>query len=310
MTTTVTILRDLWRLRLAVLAVFAVALLVGVAVAFRLPSLESRQDKIGVATVRVLVDTPTPQIVDIAPKGSETLGARTTLLASLMVDGVVKDSIARRAGLEPSELQSDTSVGTGEPPAERPDAGEYGLATRVILSGSGDPLPIIEVETQGPDAAAAGNLANAAVAGLRDYLDTQAAETPIARRLKVGGLAPAQAGTVVRGPGGGMAVIVTLVILAAGCALLLLVRAVARDWRVVPALSWSTMSDAGLDEPEPPHTNGASPTSHRDPFDEYWLTPEPVPSQEDGNGNGHGHGNGNGNGNGATADSRAGANLD
>ena len=289
---------------------FAIALMVGVAVAFRLPSLESRQDKVGVATVRVLVDTPTPQIVDIAPKGSETLGARTTLLASLMVDGVVKDSIARRAGLEPSELQSDTSVGTGEPPAKRPDPGEYGLATRVILSGSGDPLPIIEIETQGPDAAAAGNLANAAVAGLRDYLDTQAAETPIARRLKVGGLAPAQAGTVVRGPGGAMAVIVTLVLFAVGCALLLLVRAVARDWRVVAALSWTSMGDGGHDEPEPPHTNGTSParapTSHRDPFGEYWLTPEPVPSQTDGDGNG----NGNGNGNGSTANRRAGANLD
>jgi hypothetical protein len=304
MTTTVTILRDLWRLRLAVLGVFAVALLVGLAVAFRLPSLESRQDKVGVATVRVLVDTPTPQIVDIAPKGSETLVARTTLLASLMVDGVVKDSIARRAGLRPSELQSDTAVGTGEPPAERPEPGEFGLATRVILSESGDPLPIIEIESQGPDAAAAENLANAAVAGLRDYLDTQAAETPTARRLKVGGLAAAQAGTVVRGAGSVMAVIVALVIFAAGCALLLLVRAVARDWRVVAALSWTSTSDGGLDEPEPPHTNGSSPdrapTSQRDPFGEYWLTPEPVPSQEDGNGND----------NGSTADRRAHANLD
>ena len=136
MTSIVTILRDLWRLRLAVLVVFAIALLVGLAVAFRLPSLESRQDKVGVATVRVLVDTPTPQIVDIAPKGAETLVGRTTLLASLMVDGVVKDAIARRAGLRPSELQSDPSVVTGDPQGEPPDPGEYGLSTRVILSGA------------------------------------------------------------------------------------------------------------------------------------------------------------------------------
>ena len=286
MTSIVTILRDLWRLRLAVLVVFAIALLVGLAVAFRLPSLESRQDKVGVATVRVLVDTPTPQIVDIAPKGAETLVGRTTLLASLMVDGVVKDAIARRAGLRPSELQSDPSVVTGDPQGEPPDPGEYGLSTRVILSGSGDPLPIIEIETQGPDAAAAETLANAAVAGLRDYLDTQGSDTPTARRLRVGGLAPAQAGTAVRGAGSVMAVIVTIVLFALGCAVLLLIRALARDWRLVAGPSRTSVIDIGLDDQE-----DKAPRAAPDPFDEYWLTPEPVR-----------------NGNGSTAPHRARAN--
>jgi hypothetical protein len=115
-----------------------------------------------------------------------------------------------------------------------------------------------------------------------------------------------------------MAVIVALVLFAAGCALLLLVRAVARDWRVVAGLGWTSASDSGLDEPEPPHTNGSSPahapSSHSDPFNEFWLTPEPVPTPADGNGHadgdGHADGNGNGNGNGSSAERQASANLD
>ena len=57
----VTILRELWHRRTIVALVALVSLLVGAAVAFRLPSLESRKYEVGIATARILVDTPKSQ---------------------------------------------------------------------------------------------------------------------------------------------------------------------------------------------------------------------------------------------------------
>jgi hypothetical protein len=298
MPTIVAILRDLWHLRLAVLVVFLVAALVGVAVAFRVsfpPSLESRKYEVGVATVRVLVDTPTPQVVGVAPKGSETLVPRATLLASLMVDGVVNDAIARRADLRPAQLQSSSTVAAEEQAPERPGPRDYALTTRVLSSGGGDPLPIIEIEAQSPTAPAAKRLANAAVAGLRDYLDSQAADTSATRRLQVGGLGTAQAGTVVRGTGGMMGVAVTLLLFAGGCAVLLVIRALARDWRAGAGYDQASLMDIGLaaDQHESPEIAGEPPPDRpgeaRDQFDDYWLTPQPVPAPADGRASARGH---------------------
>src|ERR1700754_3007856 len=67
---TVKILRDLWRLRPVVAGVLVFAMLAGAAVVFKLPSLESRKYEVGVATARLLVDTPNSQVVEVAPKGS------------------------------------------------------------------------------------------------------------------------------------------------------------------------------------------------------------------------------------------------
>ena len=98
---TVTILRDLWRLRRAVVIVALLALITGTAVLYKIsfpPELEGRRYEVGVATARILVDTPSSQVVEVAPKGSDSLGVRANLLASLMVDGVVKSAIAQSRG--------------------------------------------------------------------------------------------------------------------------------------------------------------------------------------------------------------------
>ena len=58
---------------------------------------------VGVATTRVLIDTPSSQVVDVSPKGSDTLGVRANLIASLMVDGA-------NAPADPVELQEDDAA--------------------------------------------------------------------------------------------------------------------------------------------------------------------------------------------------------
>jgi hypothetical protein len=233
----VTILRILWRQRLAVACAAMLALLVGLGVAYRIsfpPKLESRKYEVGVATASIFLDTPSSQVVEVDPKGSDSLGTRANLIASLMVDGEVKDAIARRAGLQPSQLVALTDPDPGETPDQTPVTPHSSvLHTHVVTNTLGAQLPIIEIDAQARDAAGAARLANAAVNGLRDYLDSKAAlqRVPDAKRLKVSGLGAPQASDVVRGPGTMLAAVAAIFVLLAGCALILGLTALVRSWR-------------------------------------------------------------------------------
>jgi len=253
---TVTILRVLWHRRLLVAGVIVLALLAGTAVAYRIsfpPKLDSRSYHVGVATSRVLIDTPSSQVVEVSPTGSDTLGARAGLIASLMVDGTVKAAIARRAGLRPDQFDGVSESAAETTPADAaPNPRSSVLTTRVVTNTTGDALPIIEIEAQAADAASAARLAGAAVTGLRDYLDTKAAQQriPDAKRLQVGGLGAAQARDVVRGPRRLFALLATMFVFAAGCAAIVVTSSLARAWRV--ASEEEARDD--LVEPESPRT--------------------------------------------------------
>jgi len=231
---TVTILRDLWRRRLLVVAVYLIALLAGTAVVYKLPTLESRKYEVGVATAKILVDTPSSQVVEVAPKGSDSLGVRANLLASLMVDGVVKSAIAQRAGLSPNQLAGVTDAATEPgPPAPPARRDAFVLKTQVLTNTTGDQLPIIQLDVQAPDRTDAAKLANAAIAGLRDYLDSKAAlqQIPNADRLQVTGLGAPVATVAVRGPSNVLAIVVVVFVFALGCACILAALALSRGWR-------------------------------------------------------------------------------
>jgi hypothetical protein len=307
---TVTILRDLWRRRLLVVGVYLIALLAGTAVVFKLPTLESRKYDVGVATAKILVDTPSSQVVEVAPKGSDSLGVRANLLASLMVDGVVKSAIAQRAGLSPNQLVGVTEAATEPgPPPPPPRRDAFVLKTQVLTNTAGDQLPIIQLDAQAPDRTGAAKLANAAVAGLRDYLDSKAAlqQIPNADRLQVTGLGAPVASLEVRGPSNVLAIVVVIVVFGLGCACILAAVALGRGWRAASerervAADDLLLDDAGADdsaqllfeeeegEPEPPAPKrGARRGSRREerPIDN-WLAASsrpalvvPPPSSDD-----------------------------
>lgn len=274
---TVTILRDLWRLRSAVVMVALLALTAGTAVIYRIsvpPDLESRRYEVGVATARILVDTPSSQVVEVAPKGSDSLGVRANLLASLMVDGVVKAAIARRAGLPPRKLIGITEAATEPSPVSKPPTRrDFVLTTRVVTNAGGDQLPIIEVYAQAPDGAGAAALSAAAVAGLRDYLDSQAARQRIADadRLRVTGLGAPRATTEVRGPSAALAIVLAIVIFGLGCAMILAILALVRSWRAATARE----QDEEVDQAEA-GASSAEGALHavEDPSDD-WLVAQP-----------------------------------
>jgi capsular polysaccharide biosynthesis protein len=258
----VTILRELWRRRVLVALVAFAAALVGFLLAYRVgfPP-EPRKYEVGLATARVLVDTPQSQVIKVDPKGSDTLGLRASVLANLMVEGEAKDAIARRAGLKPKKLKAvsasattvDESGSVPQPVStafpDDPDANM--IRTRVITNPDGEQLPIIETDVQAPDAASATKLANATVTGLTDYLDKRAAadeDVDEGRRLRVSGLGSAQATVAARGPGRTVAAAAAIVIFLAGCVIILLVSALARSWRAAEVSEQAEAIDLAPDD--------------------------------------------------------------
>jgi hypothetical protein len=192
---TVTILRQLWRFRVLTAVIGVVAILAGGLVVYNPSSLQSRQYQVGVATARILVDTPDSQVVDVMPKGADALGVRANLLSNLMVDGVVKAQIAHRAGISPDSFYGIAESGSGPKPKVPSGRKVVMLKTRLLTQSDGTPLPIIEIEATAPDTARATALADGAVTGLQDYLNTKAAEQKVSdgSRLRVSGIGIAQA---------------------------------------------------------------------------------------------------------------------
>lgn len=236
---TVTILRDIWRLRLYVAGVSLLAALVGFAVLYKisLPP-QSRGYEVGVATARILVNTPSSQVVAVSPKGSDRLGWQADLLASLMVDGAIKSAIAQRASLNPNQIVGVTDAATapsssGPLPVSAPSGrGAFVLTTHVLTNSIGDNLPIIELDVQAPSRAAAATLAGAAIAGLTDYVASEAAleRVPGANRLQVTALG-VQVTTERRGPSVVIGFAAVILVLGLGCGGLLAGLALVRSLR-------------------------------------------------------------------------------
>jgi hypothetical protein len=233
----VTILRELWRHRIVVALAALISLLIGLAVAYTvsLPP-HSRTAEVGIASGRILVDTPDSQVIDVQPKGSGTLGIRAGVVANLMTEGDVKAAIARRAGLNPSQLRAGVKVEGELPPLLTEASGDpdaHLLITSPATNPDGTPLPMVDIEAQAPGPEGAARLANAAVSGLNDYLDTKAAgeDVPDAERLQVTGLGAPAIHEETRGPSRLVAAAVAIFVFLLSCAALLVAAPLARAWR-------------------------------------------------------------------------------
>jgi hypothetical protein len=286
---TVTILRRLWRHRLLVGLVAVFAVIVGIFVSYKLPSFQSRKYEVGVATARILVDTPASQVVDVAPKGSDSLGVRATLLSNLMVDGVVKSVIAKRAGIPEAKLYGIADSADGSSPGDKPDPRGYSLATTVLVTTKGDSLPIIQLTATGPDARGAEKLANASIDGLREYLDSKAVAeaVPDGQRLRVSGLGVPQASQQVRGPRMIFSIAAVILVFGFGCAAILMFAGLLQALRFgpqpqMPAEPRYDPSEE-LWEPEPELED----EPWGDDFEAIYETPAQVNGSTNGNGDAH-----------------------
>jgi hypothetical protein len=272
----VTILRTLWRRRLAVGGVLVVSVTIGWLLAFQ-PSFppKARSYSVGTATASVLVDTPKSQVVEVAPQGSDTLGSRANVLANLMIDGEIKTAIAQHVGLRPNRIVATTLSGGVTDPPPPLTARSYAMSTSVAMTSDMVELPIIRVQTQAPNVGDAIKLANAAVAGLSEYLDAKAVNETVAdrRRLRVRPLGTAQGQVAVKGPRPVTGIGIGLVLFLAGCGTILALSALIRGWRAAAALERrspetdSAPEDAPADAPED------------NVFDEHDWSAEPLRSE-------------------------------
>jgi hypothetical protein len=242
----VTILRELWRRRSLVALGGLLAICIGIMTGYRVssvpPKLESRQYHVGLASARVLIDTPDSQVIDLDPKGADALSTRANLLANLMATGPVKTVIARQAGVSVNKLNAiapsmsaDPTVTT--PLTQRAAASAKSPDAYVLTIRAGETLPIIAIEAQAPTAEKAARLANAATVGLRTYLNSVAAtqNIPDARRFVVTSLGPAQSADVVRGPRRLFAIVAFVLVLGFTCTAIILMSGLARGWRQAAA---------------------------------------------------------------------------
>ena len=257
----VIILRELWRLRVPVAAVALIAIAAGGLTAYNVgfPP-ETRQHAIGVATARALVDTPSSQVADLgaAQEGTDpvSLPARAALLANLLTTSPLREEIAKEARVPPERF-----IAVADTPSDLPRK-NVPLATgakvspndpsaNVVTLRTTNDLPLITANAQAPDAKTAARIADSAIVVLERHLASKASDenVPAARQLVVEKLGAAGAATQQRGPSRLLATLVAIVLFVVGCATVVLIAALARDWRRAAALE-RALSEPGF-APEP-----------------------------------------------------------
>ena len=183
------ILNELWRRRIIVGIALVVSVLIGLMVAFRVspglpPKLAPRAHQVGVASTRVLINTPSSIVADLNPAGGASLSTHAQLLGNLLSSDQVHNAIAKSAGLAPTDLTiSPLAVGGVIPTPLAVSAPAPVGASSVSVNA--DPLlPLITISATAPTPKQAAALANGSVTVLQSYIQTVAADEgiPASRR--------------------------------------------------------------------------------------------------------------------------------
>jgi hypothetical protein len=231
-------LRVLARRRAALALALLFSIVVGVMVQYQVslspPGLSERVTTAHAAQTRVLLDAPEePPTIDLDSPVADTLGLRAGLLADKMATDQVRSEIARRAGIEESEL-AVLPPASAPPPLPIPLAVAAADAARLTsepyaLSIAADPtVPIVRFVAGAPDTESAGRIANAAAAS---YEALVADGVNREFRLSVERLGHARTITtvdrmpIVVGPA------VAIVLFALGAASIVLLAGIGRAWR-------------------------------------------------------------------------------
>jgi hypothetical protein len=232
------ILNELWSRRLWVLAAVAVAGLIGLSTAYKLPSFEKRSELVGAASSQVLVDSSTSAIGDVE-RDPGPLANRAVVLAQYMSSAEARTEIAKRMSLEPTQIAADgpfsslTNRSTYQATPAGPRANqltEENAVYRLVFDAQLE-LPIISIYTQAPDAESAVGLAGAATDVLRGYVQQLDAGIPPERRITVSSLGAPEGGTVNSGANPALALLAFLGVLLVLCTLIVLGSGLARQWK-------------------------------------------------------------------------------
>lgn len=230
------ILVQLWRRRLAVAAVAAFAVVVAIALAYKIsifpPGVSHRSTSNGTAETHILVDSPRSSVADLN-RSFDPLTARAQVLAQLMTTAPVIDRIAKIAGVPASAITASDDNSTLNVPTSEveptasirsSDITRESLHYRITFRAEPE-QPTVTVFGQAPTAAGAIKITNAAAKGAAEWVrDTQNRQlVPDSRRTQLTQLGAATGGTVNAGASRIVAALAFVVILGVGCLLVLLV---------------------------------------------------------------------------------------
>ena len=218
-----------------------VLLLIGAVVALALGLLiTGKSTSSGVAWTRVVLDTPTSQVIEAAPFGADSLAWRSSLLAHLMASERIKQRLADQLGIAPEQLAVvDPGLRVPDAPASLPNAAAevsaVSAAPYTLTASLNDKtLPIISIEAEAQDRERAARLAATAADVLKaqapppeevadlTFAEAQSEATQLVPRALQGFVvddaAPVRARTVETGPGPIRAVGLPVIVFGLWCA--------------------------------------------------------------------------------------------
>jgi hypothetical protein len=237
-------LRELWELRIGLvasllLALFAALWSVGQVGVFP-PSVKTRKLEIAAASTSVLVDTPKSTVLDLSVNTYDfrAFTNRSLLVGNIMASPPVRRYIARRAHVPADVLQVASPV---TPDFPRPLASSGAKHSSDILKSpdeyrlsiqSNPTVPVVDVYAEAPTAAAAQQLANGAVDGMKDYLrDLAAAQgTRPSEQITLEQLGRAKGGVLDPGISVKVALLSFLLVFGASSVAALFLARVRRGW--------------------------------------------------------------------------------
>src|SRR3954451_19576682 len=162
--------RALWRHKLVVALGVVAAVAIGVAYAAR----PAPANPSAAAWTRVILDTPSSQLVDAASSAAETLPWRAQILADLMKTENITRRLAAGMGVPQGDVDVVNPTLVDPPikasiPAEASKSSRLVNAPYVVTPSLPNPaIPLIVLYVTAPDAAGAKRLASVAVDVLRD----------------------------------------------------------------------------------------------------------------------------------------------
>jgi hypothetical protein len=239
-------LHDLWHRRVIVVASLLIAAVAATVSAYRIslfpPGLQPRSIGMAAASTQVLVDKPNSVVLDLN-QGSiqlQQMAQSATLLGNVMVSPAVRQGIARRVGV-PAELIQTAAPATPQfsqaitSPQHRKTTDLLSSNNQYRIDVQANPtVPIVNIYTEAHSVLMAKALANAAVASLRDYLNSLAPGVPGSQNVSIEQLGTAEGGAVT---GGLRAEVIALVFLFAfviSAAVLLGLTRVINGWKMSP----------------------------------------------------------------------------
>lgn len=253
-------LRELFGLRRSVLVCLALAALAAFNTIYQLPSLEPRAVEMASATTEVLVDTRLSSVHDLRQGSAEfeKMTNRAVLIGNVMASPPVLRYIGRRAGVAPERIRAQPPLtpdfprplsGLGEDPKTR-DLLESTDQYRLNIQAN-PTVPILQVYAQAPNATAAATLANAAVEGLRDYLEdtAKAQATPAEDLVRLSPLGRAKGVVINGGIRFQLALVTFLIVFGLSAATAILLARIRRGWQEADVAEADLdAAEAGLDD--------------------------------------------------------------